>query len=721
MVQNITSDASPKAFIGGHDDDSLLQCLLVLAATHGITTTKEAIVAGLPVEGGKISPSLFSRAAKRAGLTSNIVKLPLERLNAALFPVVLIMKDERACVLLKIDLDLGKANVVFPEVGDTQIETSIEEISSNYTGLAIYVRPIFRFDARAPGVKTARHEHWFWGVIAENRVLYMDVLKAAFLTNLLALGLPIFTMNVYDRVVPNNALDTLWVLAFGVFVVLVASAVLRVVRSRFVDLASSRADVKLSAYIMERVLGTRMENKPLSAGSMASNLRAFESVRDFISSATVTAFVDLPFALIFIAVIAWIAPLLVLPVFFGATFMLFFSLATQERMRELSDTTHRASAQRNSTLIEGLVGFETLKSFGAEAGFQRKWENSAAYQSRVSAQSNLINVTSSSVSQFAQNLVGLSLLIFGVYLISNGQMTSGALMACYMLSIRAMAPIGHVVGLLSRFHLASTSLASLEIMMEAEVERPADANYISRSSFRGSIEFRDVSFHYPGQDVQALKNINVSISAGEHVAVLGRIGSGKTTLEKLILGLYRPTGGSVLIDGIDQRQLDPAELRRHIGYVPQDVTLFYGSLRDNIVLGAPLADDAAVVKSAAIAGLSDFVNQHPQGFDMLIGERGESLSGGQKQSVAIARAVIADPPMLLLDEPTASMDQSSENEIKRRITEYAKGRTLLVVTHRTSLLDLVNRVIIMDGGKVVADGPKEQVIKALREGLVGKG
>jgi ATP-binding cassette subfamily C protein LapB len=390
-------------------------------------------------------------------------------------------------------------------------------------------------------------------------------------------------------------------------------------------------------------------------------------------------------------------------------------------MRELSDTNHRASAQRNSTLIEGLVGFETLKSFGAEAGFQRKWENSAAYQSRVSAQSNLINVTSSSVSQFTQNVIGLSILILGVYLISNSQMTSGALMACYMLSMRAMAPIGQVVGLLSRFHLASTALASLEVMMEAEVERPADASYISRSSFRGSIEFRDVSFQYPGQGVHALKSINVSIKAGEHVAVLGRIGSGKTTLEKLILGLYRPTNGAVLVDGIDQRQLDPAELRRHVGYVPQDVTLFYGSLRDNIVLGAPLADDAAVVKAAAIAGLSDFVNQHPKGFDMLIGERGESLSGGQKQSVAIARAVIADPPMLLLDEPTASMDQSSENEIKRRITEYAKGRTLLVVTHRTSLLDLVNRVIIMDGGKVVADGPKEQVIKALREGLVGKG
>lgn len=721
MSDSQKNDAGAVFVSKGHDDDALLKCLLVLATAHGTTLTQEAVLAGLPVEGGKISPSLFSRAARRAGLTSKVVQLPLARLNEALFPAVLILKDERACVLLGWNQDRSMMRLVFPEIGDSQVETPISDVEAMYTGNAIYARPLFRFDARAPGIKTGNHEHWFWSVIAENRQVYRDVLLAAFLMNILALGMPLFMMNIYDRVVPNNALDTLWVLAAGVLVVLVATTVLRIVRSRFVDLASSRADVKLSAYIMERVLGTRMESKPLSAGSFAQNLRAFESVREFISSATVTAFVDLPFFLIFLATIIWIAPTLAIPVVIGAICMLLYSLASHSHMQKLSETTSRAGAQRNSTLIEGLVGFETIKSFGAEAGFQRKWEASAALLSRIGAQTRLMSTTAASVSQLMQNLVSLTLMVVGVHLISDGLLTSGALMACYMLAMRAMGPVGQVVGLLSQYHSASTALASLEIMMKAEVERPADSNFISRNSFQGDIEFRDVSFQYPGQDVLSLRNINLRIRAGEHVAILGRIGSGKTTLEKLILGLYRPTGGAVLIDGIDQRQLDPAELRRHIGYVPQDVTLFYGTLRDNLTLGSPLANDSAVVHAADLAGLAEFVNLHPQGFDMMIGERGESLSGGQRQSVAIARAVISDPPMLLLDEPTASMDQASETTIKRKITEFARGKTLVVVTHRTSLLDLVNRVIIMDGGKVVADGPKDQVIKALREGLVGKG
>ena len=721
MPDSPVSDVDAPRASHGYDDDALLKCLLILGAAHGVTLTQEAILAGLPIEGSRITPSLFARAAKRAGLTSKVVALPLERLNEALFPAILLLNDERACVLLGWSQDRSALRLVMPEIGDAQIEMPVSEVAARYTGHAIYVRPLFRYDARAPSLKTGNHEHWFWTVIGENRELYQNVILAAFLMNLLALGMPLFIMNVYDRVVPNNAIDTLWVLAAGVLVILVANTVLRIVRSRFVDLASSRADVKLSAYIMERVLGTRMESKPLSAGSFAQNLRAFESVREFISSATVTAFVDLPFSLIFLAVIAWIAPVLVLPVLIGTFAVLLLTLASHGQMNKLSETTSRAGAQRNSTLIEGLVGFETIKAFGAEAGFQRKWEGSAALLSRIGAQTRLMSTTAASVSQLMQHLATLSLMLIGVHHIADGLLTSGALMACYMLSMRAMGPLGQVVGLLTQYHTASTSLASLDVMMQAEVERPVNSNFISRNSFKGDIEFRDVSFSYPNQQGFSLRNVNLRIRAGEHVAILGRIGSGKTTLEKLILGLYRPTTGAVLIDGIDQRQLDPAELRRHIGYVPQDVTLFYGTLRDNLTLGTPLANDATVVQAAEIAGMAEFVNLHPQGFDMMIGERGESLSGGQRQSVAIARAVIAEPPILLLDEPTASMDQASETAIKRRITEFARGKTLVVVTHRTSLLDLVNRVIIMDSGKVVADGLKDQVIKALREGLVGKG
>jgi len=312
------------------------------------------------------------------------------------------------------------------------------------------------------------------------------------------------------------------------------------------------------------------------------------------------------------------------------------------------------------------------------------------------------------------------IVIVGVYLIGERELSMGGLIACTMLASRAMAPVGQVAGLLVQYHTASTALTSLNEMMKREVERPEDANFVTRGTIRGAIEFRDVSFSYPGQTQPSLRNVNLRIQPGEKVAILGRIGSGKTTLEKLILGLYRPSSGAVLVDGIDQRQLDPAELRRHIGYVQQDVMLFYGTLRENITLGAPLADDADVLKAATIGGILDLVNNHPQGFDMVVGERGESLSGGQRQGVAIARAVINDPSILLLDEPTASMDHSSEEDIKARLREFMPGKTVILISHRTSLLDLVDRIVVMDAGRIVADGPKDQVIQALRQGRIGK-
>jgi ATP-binding cassette subfamily C protein LapB len=296
----------------------------------------------------------------------------------------------------------------------------------------------------------------------------------------------------------------------------------------------------------------------------------------------------------------------------------------------------------------------------------------------------------------------------------------GGLIACTMLASRAMGPVGQVAGLLVQYHTASTALTSLDEMMKREIERPADTRFISRGRLRGAVEFRDVSFAYPGQTAPSLRNLSFSIKPGERVAILGRIGSGKTTLEKLILGLYRPTEGAVLVDGIDLRQIDPAELRRQIGYVQQDVMLFYGSLRDNITLGAPLAEHADIVRAAEMGGILSLVNQHAQGFDMLVGERGESLSGGQRQGVAIARAVINDPPILLLDEPTSSMDFSSEDDIKRRLAQYSQDKTLILISHRTSMLDLADRIIVMDGGRIMADGPKEQVVTALRQGRIGK-
>ncbi len=700
--------------------DELLLCLQMVARAHGELPTRDALMSGLPAENGRLTPGLFSRAAHRAHLSSQLVSCSLSELKDALLPAIVLLRDERACVLLGFNEDRSQVRIAYPELADAPVEVPLTTIAADYLGSTIYARPTQRYDARTPEVRAGRHDHWFWGVIAESRPLYRDVLLAALLANLFALGMPLFTMNVYDRVVPNHAFETLWVLALGLLLMLISDLVLRTMRGRFVDLASSRADVKLSAFIMERVLGTRMEQRPASAGSFASNLRAFESVRDFIGSATVVAFIDLPFALIFMVVIGWISWLMLLPLTLGAVIMLVYALAVQGRMHELAETTYRAGAQRNATLIEGLVGFETIKALAAEAPIQRKWEKSAALLARVGAQLRLLSSTASNTSGFVQQFINLAIVIIGVYLISERELTMGGLIACTMLASRAMAPVGQVAGLLVQYHTAATALTSLNEMMARDIERPENTHFISRGALKGSIDFRDVSFSYPGQSEPSLRNLSFSIKPGEKVAILGRIGSGKTTLEKLILGLYLPTQGAVLVDGIDLRQLDPAELRRQIGYVQQDVMLFYGSLRDNIILGAPLADDAAIVKAAEIGGILSLVNQHPKGFDMLVGERGESLSGGQRQGVAIARAVINDPPILLLDEPTSSMDFSSEDDIKRRLGEYAQGKTVILISHRTSLLDLADRIIVMDGGRIMADGPKEQVVTALRQGRIGK-
>jgi ATP-binding cassette, subfamily C, bacterial LapB len=700
--------------------DPLLACLMLVARAHGGAVSPDALMAGLPSEQQRLTPGLLERAARRAHLSSRLVRQQLVAANDALLPAIALLTGERACVVHAFDEERQNVQVAYPEMGEARVWVPLAKLARDYLGVLAYLRPVQQFDARSPAVRESSQGHWFWRVIAESRTIYRDVLLAALLANVFALGLPLFVMNVYDRVVPNNALDTLWVLAAGLSLMLAGDLALRTLRGWFIDLASARSDVKLSAHIMERVLGMRMEHRPASAGVLAASLRSFESVRDFIGSASVTALVDLPFGLVFIVVIGWIAWPLLIPLALGAGALFLYALLVQRRMRHLSETMYRAGAERNAVLVEALVGLETLKAIGAEAPVQRKWEQSAQLLARTGSQLRLLAASASNGSSFVQQSLNMVIIVLGVYLIAEQSLSVGALMACTMLVSRAMAPIGAAAGLLVQYHTAATALASLNTLMEKEVERPQDKRFLSRGRLAGGIEFRDVSFTYPGQDRPTLRNINLRISPGERVAIIGRVGSGKSTLQKLILGLYRPTGGAVLADGIDVRQLDPAELRRQIGYVEQKVTLFYGSLRENITLGAPLADDAALVQAAQVAGIADMVDTHPAGFDMLVGERGESLSGGQRQGVALARAVVNDPPILLLDEPTSSMDHSTETAVKQKLAAYAQGRTLVIVSHRNSLLEMADRFIVIDNGQVVADGPRNQVIVALRQGQVGR-
>ncbi|MBK9019131.1 MAG: type I secretion system permease/ATPase [Sulfuritalea sp.] len=700
--------------------DPLLDCLVELTRIHGRPSTHAALTAGLPLPAEGLTPSLFVRAAQRAGFASKLVRRALDKIDTALLPVILLLKGNEACILLGWDESGSLARLLFPDTGQGAVTMPREELATRYTGIAIFARPHFRFDQRSPEVVEVTQRHWFWGAILEQLPVYRDIIGAAALINVFALAMPVFTMNIYDRVVPNNAIETLWMLSAGLLLVFGMDYVIRLLRGHFVDLASSRIDLKLSSLIMERVLGMRLAHRPASVGSFAANLRAFETIRDFIASATVTAVIDLPFTVMFLAVMLWISwPLVVFPVL-GIVGVLIYSYVIQYKMRELSETTFRASAMRNATLIESLTALETIKANGAEGLMQAKWESTAAFLARTSARLRLLSASAMNGASSISQLVNLMIIIGGVYLIHERWLTMGGLIACTMLAGRAMAPLGQVVGLLMQFENAKTALAGLERTMTTPGERAEESSFVHRPEIHGEIEFRNVSFAYPGHSQEVLRDVSFRIKPGERVVVLGRVGSGKTTLHKLMLGLYQPTEGAVLLDGVDLRQLDPADLRRNVGYVEQDTLLFYGSLRENIALRAPYADDLAVVTAAEVGGLSEFVNRHPEGYDMVIGERGASLSGGQRQGVAIARAMLLDPPVLLLDEPTSSMDFTSENQFKESLKRFMEQKTMVLVTHRVSLIDLAERMIVIDDGKVVKDGPRQEVIESLQAGRVGR-
>ncbi|ASJ25927.1 type I secretion system permease/ATPase [Laribacter hongkongensis] len=696
--------------------DPLLDCLFSLARAYGIATTREALVAGIPLVEHRLTPSMFARSARRIGLVSRVVRQPLTSLRADLLPAVLLLKDNEACILRGIKGDM--AQISYPELPDSTVDMPLDTLMANHLGLSIFVKPRFSFERRAPELAEIRSRHWFWGTVYSSWPLYRDALVAALLINLFALVTPIVTMNVYDRVVPNMATDTLWVLTSGAALVLLFDFMLKVTRGYLVDLASKRIDVTLSALIMERVLGVRMEARPASVGAFAANLRAFETVRDFIASASITGLIDLPFALIFILAIGWVSPWMMLPVVAGGVLMLGFAWLVQEKMQELTETTLRAASQKNAHLVENLANLDTLKVLAAEGEQQGKWEQSTLFLAQVGTRLKLLASSTVNFSGLIQQTTSIAMLVLGVYLIMNGLVSQGGVIAAVMLCGRAMAPLGQVVGLLTQYHNARTSLGALDSFMKLPVEREKDVSFFHRTHFKGEIEFRDVSFNYPASPLPSLDNVSFRIRAGERVAIIGRVGSGKSTLQKLILGLFRPTGGSIRVDGIDTNQIDPAELRRNIGYVPQDVVLFYGSLRDNIAMGSPHVHDASVAAAADQAGLTGFVNSHPQGFDMIIGERGDTLSGGQRKAVAIARALLNSPPILLLDEPTSNMDHSTERQIYQTLESVLPGRTLVLVTHHNALLSLVDRLIVIDQGRIVADGPKAQVMQALQGGQV---
>jgi ATP-binding cassette subfamily C protein LapB len=698
--------------------DPLVACLLMLARQHDLPASEFAVTSGLPLDGGRLSPSMFDRAARRVGLRAQVVQRDLTALDGLVTPAVLLLDGNRAGLLLRPVSD-GEARLLLPDNPEAEVRLGMDELEGLYSGYAILASPAHRYDARTPASDGGVVEgHWFWGTLRSSWRLYRDVALASVLINLFAVASPLFVMNVYDRVVPNQALETLWVLAIGVTLIFGFDFILRGLRGRFIDVAGSKADIELSARLFERVLGLRLDARPASAGAFANNLREFDGIRDFFASLTLTALVDVPFALLFLLVIWFVAGPLVLVPLTVIPILLVYGLFMQPRLRRASEQGMRAAAQKNATLVEALVEAETVRALGVEGRLQGQLERSVAESARWSAEARQWALSAANLATFLQQMVSVGVVVFGVYLISDGLLSMGGLIAAVMLSGRAVVPLAQIAGLLTRFFQASTALQTLNEVMKMPVERPDGKVFVTRPVLQGNIEFDHVSFMYPGQELPALQDASFRIESGERVAIIGRVGSGKTTANRLIAGLYQAQKGAVRIDGVDIRQLDPGDLRHNIAYVSQDNQLLFGSIRDNLTMGIAHVDDERIVRAAELSGVAAFVNRHPLGFDMPVGEHGSMLSGGQRQAVALARALVQDAPVLLLDEPTGAMDNSSEEHIKRELSGVVQGKTLILITHRASLLELVERVIVVDAGKVVADGPKAQVLDALRAGRI---
>ena len=694
--------------------DPLLKCLMHLTQQNHRPLSAEALRDGLPLEDNKLNPKLFVRAAKRAGFSAKVVQRKLLSISPLTLPAVLLLENDDACILQEIDEQTGEAILIFPDSGMKR--TAMASLEKQYSGVAIYLNLEYHFTERVSRVLDQKEGHWFWGTIWRSAKIYRDVLIASLLINLFVLANPLFVMNVYDRVVPNSALETLWVLAIGVFAVYLFDFGLKMLRAYFLEIAGKKADILMSAMLFEKVMSMKYAHMPKSVGSFASNLREFESIRGFLSSTTNTVLIDIPFAVIFLLVMYMIGGPLVYVPLVAIPIVLIFSIIASKKLKVAVEKTFAASAQKNSTLIECLTAMETVKTQRASSVLQLRWEQAEGYISKWSLKSKMISSSVTNFAGFVTQISSVCIVIVGVYLISERELTMGALIASVILSGRVLQPMAQVTGLVTSFFQSKTALVTLNQIMSLPDERAEGKNYVHRQDLQGSISFKGVKFSYPEAEQASLEGIDFNIKAGEKTALIGRIGSGKTTVEKLLMGLYSPDEGAVSIDGIDLNQIDPVDLRRNIGYVPQELMLFDGTVRENIIMGSPEISDDALIKAASTAGVDQFVNRHPQGFEMPVGERGARLSGGQKQAVAIARALIHSPNILILDEPTNSMDNSSEDYLRKQLKEYCENRTLVLVTHKMSLLTLVDRIIVMDGGRVVADGPKDAVLDALKQG-----
>jgi ATP-binding cassette, subfamily C, bacterial LapB len=558
-----------------------------------------------------------------------------------------------------------------------------------------------------------RFARWMAEPMLRNRSTFGKVALAATLINIFGLVTSLYSMTVYDRVLPNNAISSLIGLSIGLLLVVVFDLIMRTLRAYFVDLAAMNVDRDVGHEAFRRLLGLRLDLRKGSTGALSGIIRELETLRDFFASATLSAIIDVPFIVLTLFVIALIGGWLVLVPLAAIPIVLIAGWATYPAMDRLSAQTLGEGLNKQAVLVETIGGLETVKATGAGTMLGQRWLRATDTLADVSMRQRLIASIGINVANAAQTLAYAGVIVAGMFMIESRDLTTGGLIACSLLASRAVAPLSQIAQLMSRLTSVRTAYRQLNVFMQQPAELP-DANKLRPAKLSGLIEFRQVSFRYPQAAEDALDKVNLTIRPGERVGILGRVGSGKSTLARLALGLYQPTSGLVLHDGTDVRQLDAEAMRAQIGVALQDSVLFTGSLRENITLGRQV-DDEELLRVARLTGVHDFVGRIANGYDLRLADRGESLSGGQRQSIALARALIGKPPVILLDEPTSAMDVQTEAALLSRLETEVAGRTLVLISHRPALLRLVSRIVIVHEGKINMDGPRDDVLRRITQ------
>lgn len=715
-----------------HIESSVLDSLVLFSKLHGKPYSAEVLSEGLPIAEGESSPKLFSvkanasrglfsRAAHKAGFKTSISKISLDEISKLVLPCIILLKTDNpnevnACILESFDETREYANVILPEIGEVVNKVSTEDLKEEYFGLAFFLKREFRFESDDFKLIDNKHKHWFWDTIQTVKYIYKDVLLASLVINLFMIATPIFTMNVYDRVIPTSAFDTLWVFALGVVVVYMIDLGLRFTRTYLLEVAGKKADIIMSSIIFEKVMDLKISVIPKPIGSFANVLKEFESIRSFMASSTIAIVIDLPFVFIFLFTIYFVAGHLVWVTVVSMLIILVYTYSIKDKMLQSVKETAGASSLKNGVLIESISNLETIKSLNALSLSQYKWEEATGEIADKGIKTKTLSAAIGTVSSFVTQLNTVLIIIFGAYMVDAQTLTTGALIATVIMAGRALGPMGQVAGMIAYYQHIVSAYQSIENVMNLESEHPSDKQFVRRPAFKGNIEFKNVSFSYPGTETKQLININFKIEEGEKVAILGKVGSGKSTIQKLLLGFYYHDEGSVLIDGIDVQQIDPVEIRSNISYMAQEIVLFAGTARSNIMIKNHKASDDDLLKAATISCATEFINKHPKGFELPIVEKGENLSGGQAQAISLARTVIDDSALFILDEPTKSFDSGTTNKVLKNLKEFLKEKTLILITHTPSNLALVDRIIVMDSGKIIMDGPKEEILSKLSGG-----